>query len=408
MTPANYDPAMSTAIRSDRLNALPPYLFVEIDRQKRARLAAGKDVIDLGVGDPDRPTPTFIVDALHRGARRSENHQYAPTVGTRTFREAAAAFMKTRFGVDADPDRHIINCIGSKDGISHLPLAVVNPGDVVCVPSVAYPVYLSGAVFAGAEVHTMPLTAASGWTPDLAAIPDEAAARAKLLWTNYPNNPTAACVDVDFYTSLLELTQRHGIIAASDLAYSEIYFEQSPPSLWQAPNADLESTRAIEFHSLSKTFNMTGWRVAFAVGHPEVVSALGAIKGNCDSGQFGAIQDAGIEALEQYDHADVIAMREVYRERRDAIVPLLREMGCAVESPTAGFFVWARCPKGADGVPLESMAFAGRALEEADVVAVPGAGFSADARDYFRIALTVEVDRLIEAGERLAKIDWTL
>lgn len=397
---------MSTSIRSDRLNALPPYLFVEIDRQKRARLAAGKDVIDLGVGDPDRPTPTFIVDAMHRGARRAENHRYAPTAGTREFREAAASFMKTRFGVDADPERHIINCIGSKDGIAHLPLAVVNPGDVVCVPSVAYPVYLSGAMFAGAKTHTMPLTPESGWTPRLDAIPADAAGRAKLLWTNYPNNPTAACVDVSFYESLLGFTSQHDIIAASDLAYSEVYFEQAPPSMWQAAGADLDSTLGIEFHSLSKTFNMTGWRVAFAVGHPEVVSALAAIKGNCDSGQFGALQDAGIEALEKYDHPDVVAMRDVYRERRDAIVPLLRDMGCEVDAPEAGFFVWARCPKGPDGVPLESMAFAGRALEESDVVVVPGAGFSADARDYFRIALTVEVDRLAEAGQRLAAIDW--
>lgn len=392
-------------IRSERLQALPPYLFVEIDRRKRASIDAGKDVIDLGVGDPDRPTPTFIVDALHRGSRRSENHRYAPTVGTRSFREAAAAFMKARFGVDADPERHIINCIGSKDGIAHLPLAVVNPGDVVCVPSVAYPVYLSGAVFAGADVHTMPLTPANGWRPDL-DLPGDVADRASLLWTNYPNNPTAACVDVDFFESLVGFTTRHGIIAASDLAYSEVYFEHAPPSLWQAPGADLDSTPAIEFHSLSKTFNMTGWRVAFAVGHPDVISALGAIKGNCDSGQFGALQDAGIEALNKYDHPDVVAMRDVYRERRDAIVPLLRDMGCEVESPTAGFFVWARCPKGPDGVPLESMSFAGRALEEADVVVVPGAGFSADARDYFRIALTVEVDRLVEAGRRLASIDW--
>jgi len=398
--------AQTRSIRSERLDSLPPYLFVEIDRQKRARIDAGSDVIDLGVGDPDRPTPEFIVDALHRGARRSANHRYAPTAGTKAFREAAAAFVKRRFGVDADPSRHIINCIGSKDGIAHLPLAVVNPGDVVCVPSVAYPVYLSGAVFAGAEVHTMPLKPDTGWTPRLDAIPEDVGERSTLLWVNYPNNPTAACVDLGFYRDLVDRTARQGIIAASDLAYSEVYFEQAPVSMWQAPNAGLDSTLGIEFHSLSKTFNMTGWRVAFAIGHPDVVSALGAIKGNCDSGQFGAIQEAGIEAMNKYDHADVVAMRDVYRERRDAIVPLLREMGCEVESPTAGFFVWARCPKGPDGRALDSMSLASRALEEADVVVVPGAGFSKDARDYFRIALTVEVDRLAEAGSRLASIEW--
>ena len=395
-----------TTIRSQRLQALPPYLFVEIDRLKRARMDAGRDVIDLGVGDPDRPTPDFIIDALHRGSRRPAHHRYAPTVGTRRFREAAAAFMKKRFGVDADPDRHIVNCIGSKDGIAHLPLAVVDPGEVVCVPSVAYPVYLSGAVFAGGDVHVMPLRPENDWTPDLGAIPQDVAARAKLLWVNYPNNPTAACVELGFYGDVLDFTRRHGIIAASDLAYSEVYFEKAPPSMWQAQGADLDSTLGIEFHSLSKTFNMTGWRAAFAVGHPEVVSALGAIKGNCDSGQFGAIQEAGAEALDKHDHADVVAMRDVYQERRDTIVPALRAMGCELTVPTAGFFVWARCPKGSEGRPLDSMGFCARALEEADVVAVPGAGFSKDARDFFRIALTVEADRLAEAGERLKAIDW--
>jgi LL-diaminopimelate aminotransferase len=402
-----YDARMTTTtLRSKRLQALPPYLFVEIDRKKQLRIKAGADVIDLGIGDPDRPTPSFIIDALHRGSRRPANHRYAPSVGTKAFREAAATFMRTRFGVDADPGRHIVNCIGSKEGIAHLPLAVVDPGETVLVPSVAYPVYLAGAVFAGGDVHIMPLRAESDWTPDLEAIPAEVAGRSKLMWVNYPNNPTAACVEVGFYEDVVRFASRHGIIVASDLAYSEVYFEKAPPSMWQAPGADLDSTLGIEFHSLSKTFNMTGWRVAFGVGHPEVVSALAAIKGNCDSGQFGAIQEAGIEALTKYDHPEVVAMRDVYRERRDAIVPVLRAMGCELKAPTAGFFVWARCPKGPGGKPMDSMEFCSRALEEADVVVVPGSGFSKDARDYFRIALTVEVDRLREAGERLGKVQW--
>ncbi|MCH7791487.1 MAG: aminotransferase class I/II-fold pyridoxal phosphate-dependent enzyme [Planctomycetes bacterium] len=399
--------ARATAtIRSQRLNALPPYLFVEIDRAKRAKIASGADVIDLGVGDPDRPTPSFIIDALAEAARDPANHRYPPSIGTPGFRESAARFMKRRFGVDADPDRHICQCIGSKDGIAHLPLAVVDPGDVVLAPRPGYPVYQSGAAFAGAEVFDLRLAADTGWTPRLQDVPATIASRAKLIWANYPNNPTAACVDVAFFERYIAFADRHGIIAASDLAYSEVWFDQPPPSMWQADNADLDTTLGIEFHSLSKAFNMTGWRCAFAVGHPEVISALAAIKGNCDSGQFGAIQHAGAVALDHYDHPDVVAMRDVYRQRRDVVVPGLREFGCAVENPRAGFFVWARCPPGPDGEPMDSMAFAARALEEADVVLVPGAGFGPDAATFFRIALTVEVDRLAEAMQRLKTIDF--
>lgn len=399
--------ATATSIRSDRLQALPPYLFVQVDQQKRARIDAGADVIDLGVGDPDRPTPGFIIDALEAAARDQSTHQYAPSAGTKQFRQAAAAFMKKRFNVDADPDRHICNCIGSKEGIAHLPLAVVNPGDVVLAPKPGYPVYQAGATFAGADVFDMRLTAENGWRPQLHEIPHDQAQRAKLLWVNYPNNPTAACVDVPFYESVLEFTSSHSIIAASDQAYSEIWFDKPPACLWQAGNADLDNTPAIEFHSLSKTFNMTGWRCAFAVGHPDVISALVAVKGNCDSGQFAAIQAAGIAALDHVDHPDVINMRGVYRKRRDTVVNGLQKMGCHVEPPAAGFFVWARCPDGPDGKPMDSWEFAARVLEEADVVLVPGAGFGDDARDFFRIALTVEVDRLEEAVARIAKINFS-
>jgi len=391
-----------TEVRSQRLQALPPYLFVEIDRQKRARLEAGADVIDLGVGDPDRPTPAHIIEEMQRAAADPVWHRYAPSVGTMAFREAATRFMKRRFGVDADPKRHICQCIGSKEGIAHLPLAVVNPGDVVLAPIPGYPVYVSGAVFAGAEVSEVELTASDGWLPNFDKIDASAADRARLMWANYPNNPTAACADVGFFESFVRFTQDRGIIGCSDHAYSEVYFDQPPPSMWQAPSARLDETAGIEFHSLSKTFNMTGWRCAFAVGRPDIVSALAAVKGNCDSGQFGAIQAAGAMALDKYDHPDVGAMREVYRERRDTIVPLLREIGVEVDPPKAGFFVWARCPGG-----MDSMTFAARALEKCDVVLVPGAGFGRTARSFFRIALTVEVDRLKEAGERLKQVDWS-
>ena len=393
-------------IRSKRLAALPPYLFVEIDRKRRARVAAGADVINLGIGDPDRPTPSFILDAMTQAMRDPTHHRYPPSEGTVEFRRAAARFMKKRFGVEADPDRHIVACIGSKEGIAHLPLAVTDPGDTILIPRPCYPVYVAGAVFAGARVEEVPASAQTGWLPPLDGITRETWSRSKLLWLNYPNNPTAACVDPSFYARALALARPAGTIVASDQAYSEIFFESRPASLWQAEGAALETTRAIEFHSLSKTFNMTGWRVAFAVGHPEVVGALAAVKANCDSGQFGAVQQAGAVALDHADHAEVEAMRREYRLRRDALIPGLRRIGCGVEPPAAGFFVWARCPL-VGGREMDSMRFASRALEEADVVVVPGAGFAEEARGWFRIALTVEVDRLREAVDRLARVDWT-
>lgn len=403
-------------IRSERLRALPPYLFAEIDRKKRAKRAAGRDVIDLGVGDPDRPTPGFIIEALKAAATNAVHHRYPPGNGNREFREAAARFMKRRFGVSVDSDRHIAMCIGSKDGIAHLPLAVVDPGDVVLVPVPGYPVYRAGAIFAGAEVVEMPLRPENRWLPGLSAIPESAASRARLLWTNYPNNPTAASCDLSFYGELIAYCGHHGIIAVSDQAYSEVYFDgpsSAPPSIWQAAGADLDRTLAVEFHSLSKTFNMTGWRIGFVVGHPEVVGALASLKENCDSGQFGAIQAAGIAAMDGYDHAEVVTMREVYRSRRDALIPGLRKIGCHVEAPQAGFFVWARCPmkghapRSGGGALMDSMEFAARALEQADVVVVPGAGFGESGRHFFRVALTVEAPRILEAVERLGRIDWT-
>lgn len=388
-------------IRSTRLEALPPYLFAEIDRKKRAKIASGADVINLGVGDPDRPTPQFIIEALQKAAEDPRTHPYAPSRGYPEFRQAAANFMKRRFGVDADPDRHIISLLGSKDGISHLPCAVLNPGEVVCAPDPGYPVYTSGAIFSGAETHHMPLTADTGWTPNFDDIPEDVRKRARLLWANYPNNPTGATVDLSFFDELASFCAANDIIACSDHAYSEVYFEEAPPSLWQSSRAKLDETYAIEFHSLSKTFNMTGWRIAFAVGHPEVIDALAAVKDNHDSGVFGAVQLAGVEALNQFDHPDVAAMREVYRERRDALTPGLRAMGCDVDPPRAGFFCWAKCPAGVD-----SMTFTSRCLDEANVVVIPGAGFSKHTGDWFRIALTVEVDRIAEAVERMKRIDW--
>lgn len=388
-------------IRSQRLLDLPPYLFIEIDRRRRAKIAAGADVINLGVGDPDRPTPSFIIDAMAEAIRDPRNHPYPFDAGHPEFRRAAARFLQRRFGLIVDPARHILACIGSKDGIAHLPLAVVNPGEAVLGADIGYPVYRSGAIFAGAEYIEMPLLEDRGWLPDLDSISPAALSRARLMWVNHPGNPTAAVAGLDFYARAARLCAEHDIILASDNAYSEVFFEQRPPSLWQVPGLNIDEFAGIEFHSLSKTFNMTGWRLAFAVGHPEVIAALGAVKGNCDSGQFNAIQQAGAVALDQSDHPEVAAMRETYRARRDALCDGLRRIGVLARPPSASFFVWAPCPKGYD-----SFAFCGRCLDEADVVFVPGGGFSPRANHYFRAALTVEVDRIREAIDRLGRLAW--
>lgn len=414
-----------TNVRSNRLQALPPFLFDEIDRKKRERLAAGADVINLGVGDPDQKTPEFVVEAMNKGMRDLVNQQY-PAVGggLKVFREAAAQFMQERFGVTVDPTKHIVALLGSKDGIAHLPWAVTNPGDSVIVPNPAYPVYEIGAVLAQCNVIKCPVTSETGWKPVLAngklegvelRNPDGTAARPRILWINYPSNPTASSADVAFYERVIEFCQSVSagpsgpLIAASDLAYSEIYLDgpgKRPPSMWQARNASIDDTLGIEFHSLSKTFNMTGWRIGFAVGHPQVVGALNSIKSNVDSGTFNAIQIAGAEALRRFNDPAIERMRTLYRDRRDAVIPALRAAGCDIDPPDAGFFVWARTPAGRDGKPVDSMQFAAKALEQADVVVVPGGGFSPAGRDFFRVALTVDSSRMREAGERLKRIQW--
>ncbi len=418
-------PIPPNKLRSDRLNALPPFLFDEIDRKKRERIAAGADVINLGVGDPDKPTPGFIVEAMDRAMRELVNQQY-PAVGggLGVFREAVARFMKARFGVTVDPMKHVVALLGSKDGIAHLPWAVTNPGDLVCFPDPAYPVYEVGSVLASCRTHKMPVSRETGWKPRFDSIPAGVAEAARVCWVNYPSNPTAAGADVAFYERMLEWTQptwnsaggrARGCIAASDLAYSELFFGEAnkPVSLWQARNADINQTMAIEFHSLSKTFNMTGWRIGFAVGHESIISALASIKANVDSGTFNAIQAAGAVALDRYNDEAIEGMRRLYQLRRDVIVPGLRAIGCEVDEPPAGFFVWARTPKaagpsGRTGEHVDSMKFAARLLEEADTVVVPGSGFSPErARDWFRVALTVEAERMSEVVQRIGRIDWT-
>lgn len=384
--------------KADRLAQLPPYLFREIDRKKREAVAAGRDVIDLGVGDPDLPTPGFIVDRMAKAIRHPANHRYAPGRGMAAFRQAGARYLARRFGVQVDPACEVLALLGSKEGIGHLPIAVVNPGDTVLVPDPGYPVYTSGAVFAGASCHIMPLRAEHGWLPVLDDIPIEVRRRATLMWLNYPNNPTAAVAPFSFFEEAVALAREYNILIAQDAPYSELYYDDPPPSILQAEGA---MEVAVEFHSLSKTFNMTGWRIGFVVGNREVLAALATVKSNLDSGVFQAVQHAGVTALDGMDRPEFRARKETYLRRRDVLVGGLREAGWSVQTPEATFYVWAKCPQGWD-----SMAVASRVLDEVDVVVIPGAGFGSRGKGYVRLALTVSEQRIKEAAGRLATLSW--
>ncbi len=378
---------------ADRLKRLPPYLFAEIDMKKREARARGADLIDMGIGDPDLPTPPPVNEALKRGAENPENHRYPSYEGMLEFRTAVAGWYARRFGVTLDPETQVLTLIGSKEGTAHMPLAFVNPGDVVLVPDPGYPVYAAGTWFAGGEVHFMPLLRRNGFLPDLDAIPADTARRAKLMYLNYPNNPTGATVTENFFSRVVQFARRHGIIVCHDAMYSELRFDgYRPPSFLQSPGA-IEV--GVEFHSLSKTYSMTGWRLGFCVGNAAAIAGLGKIKTNVDSGAFQAVQEAGIAALtgpqdipEQY--------RRTYQERRDMVVAGLRALGWEVDVPKAAFFVWAPVPGG-----LDSRAFAARLLDEAGCVVTPGVGFGPSGEGFYRIALTIEVKRLAEAMGRL-------
>ncbi|MEE9295379.1 MAG: LL-diaminopimelate aminotransferase [Phycisphaerae bacterium] len=383
--------------RAERLEHLPPYLFVDLDRRKREALAAGKDVINLGIGDPDMPTHDFIVDRLAEEIRNPANHRYPTGAGTNEFIDACMGFFQRRFDVSLKRD-NVTALIGSKEGIGHLPTAVLNPGETVLIPAPGYPVYTAATIFAGGVGHEMPLIAANNWLPDLDAIPPDVAENAKLMYLNYPNNPTGAVADIDFFKRLLGFARKHHILIAHDAAYSQVFFEFKPPSILQVPGA---IDNAIEFHSLSKSFNMTGWRIGFAVGNPGAVAALTQVKDNLDSGQFNAIQNAASDALDHADHVSVRAMSDLYRERRDIVVSALNAMGISAEKPQAGFYVWAGCPDG-----YTSAEFAAKLLDRAAVVVVPGTGFGRPGEGYFRIALTVGTARITEALRRMESVNW--
>jgi LL-diaminopimelate aminotransferase len=383
---------------SRRIQSLPPYLFAEIDRKKQAVRAKGVDIIDLGVGDPDHPTPGFIVERMKREAAVPANHQYPSYEGLPEFRAAAAAWYDGRFGVSLDPAREVVALIGSKEGIAHFPLAFVDPGDVVLVPDPGYPVYHISTMFSGGKSYFMPLKRENGFLPELGKIPARTLARAKILFLNYPNNPTSAVADKTFYRKVLAFAEEHDLIVAHDVAYTEIYFDgKKPMSILELPGA---RRRCIEFHSLSKTYNMTGWRIGFAVGNPELVGGLGKVKTNVDSGVFQAIQGAAIAALQSGEKA-TDAIRKTYQERRDVLIPGLRALGLDPVVPQATFYVWIPVPKG-----YTSASFCAHLLTNTGIVTTPGNGFGASGEGYIRIALTKEKGRIREALERIRKVGF--
>ncbi len=382
--------------KANRLKQLPPYLFQEIDRLKAELIARGVDVINLGVGDPDLPTPAHIIEKIQAAVEDPSTHQYPSYSGMNDFRISVAGWYKRRFGVELDPLSEVVTLIGSKEGIAHLPLAFIDPGDIALVPTPAYPVYQVATMFAGGESYFMPLVRENNFLPDLDAVPPTTARRARLMFINYPNNPTGATAERDFYERVLAFAREYNLIVCHDAAYSEMAFDgYRPMSFLEVPGA---KDVGIEFHSLSKTYNMTGWRLGFAVGNAKLLEGLGQVKSNIDSGAFNAIQWAGIAALEG-DQDCVRQMQQTYQERRDTLIAGLRQAGIEPAIPKATFYVWCPVPSG-----YTSSQFTSLLLKECGIVTTPGSGFGEPGEGYIRMALTVNKERIAEAVARIQKL----
>ncbi len=392
---------LATFRMADRIDALPPYLFAEIDKMKAEVRARGIDIISLGIGDPDLPTPAHIIAALNDEAAKQPNHVYSPYEGIAEYRRAVAGWYKGRAGVELDPESEVLMLIGSKEGIAHFPLAFVNPGDIVLVPDPGYPVYHTSTLFAGGEPFHFPLLEENGYLPDVAWIESqlgERMNRVKAMWFNYPNNPTGATCTVADYDRLIAFARKWGIILCADSAYTEMGFDgYVAPSFLEATGA---KDVGVEFHSLSKTYNMTGWRLGWVAGNRDVVNGIGKIKTNVDSGQFMAVQKAGIVALTSSQEC-VTANMKIWQARRDIIVEGLQKIGFAAKAPQATFYLWMRAPEG-----YSSREFVKRALSEKGVVCTPGNGFGQYGEGYVRFAFCLSEDRLREALHRLGEIAW--
>jgi LL-diaminopimelate aminotransferase len=380
---------------ASRIKHLPPYLFASIDRMKQEAIKKGLDIIDLSIGDPDIPTPAPIVRAMKKAVENPVHHRYPSYEGLLSYREAVARWYKKRFNAKIEPRTEVLSLIGSKEGIGHIPLAFVNPGDVVLVPSPGYPVYPIGTLFAGGESFMMPLREENSFLPDLSRIPKRILQKAKLMFINYPNNPTSAAAPRGFFEEVIKLASKYNIIVCHDASYTEIYYEKKPLSFMQLDGA---KEVGIEFHSLSKTYNMTGWRIGFAVGNSQVLAGLGKVKTNLDSGVFQAIQEAAIAGL-ALDQKILLPIRNTYRERRDILYRGLKKLGMHLLKPDATFYLWVRVPP-----RFDSMGFVTHLLDRAGVLSTPGNGFGDAGEGYVRFALTAPAKRIHEAVERIGRI----
>ena len=376
-----------------RIENLPPYLFAEIDRKKEAKQAEGVDVISLGIGDPDRPTPKRILDAMADAIQNPTNHRYPSYAGSKQYREACAEWANRRFGLELDPATEVLALIGSKEGIAHLFPAFVDVGDYTLVPGVGYPVYHTGGILVGGKTHWMPMNDSNDWLADFDSTPADVLANAKMMFLSYPNNPSSAIAPVEYFDRAIAFCKQHDILLVHDNAYSEIGFDGYKASaLLERPGA---RDVAIELFSCSKAYNMTGWRIAFACGNAEAIKALGTVKSNIDSGAFTAVQDAAIEAM-LGPQDDVAEMSALYQKRRDLVMDALGSVGLSARCPKGTIYVWAKIPDG-----YTSAEYASEILDKAGVIVPPGSAYGPDGEGYIRISLTTPDDRLVQALERI-------
>ncbi|CAM3063356.1 LL-diaminopimelate aminotransferase [Filibacter tadaridae] len=381
--------------QSNKMAAIPPYMFAELNKKKASLLESGVDVIDLGIGDPDLPTPTHIVEKLIEEIQRPENSKYPSFIGDRRFRQAVANFYKKRFDVDLNPDTEVLALIGSKEGIAHIVPTLINPGDHVLIPDPGYPPYRTATYLAEGKVYDMPLKKEFNYQPNFSAIPEEVLASSKLMFLNYPGNPTTATVDADFFTNAISFAESQNIVIAHDSAYNMVTFEDyKAPSILQADGA---KKVAVEFGSLSKTYSMTGYRIGYVVGNKEIIKALSVYKSNIDTGQFTPIQLAAAHALNS-DQSCTQKHSKIYEARMQAMTKGLKEIGIEVPPPKGSFFIWAPVPEG-----YTSTEFATAVLDQAGVIVTPGNAFGPSGEGYFRISLSVPSDILHEAINRIKK-----
>jgi LL-diaminopimelate aminotransferase len=377
-----------------RMESLPPYLFVEISKKIAEKKAKGEDVVSFGIGDPDIPTPSNVIGRLCQAAQDPVNHRYPETDGLPELRRAIAGWYKKRFDVSLDPDKEVLPLIGAKEGIVHIALCFIDYNDIALVPDPAYPPYAMGTILAGGRPYYMPLTEKNNFLPDLEAIPDDVLNKAKLLWLNYPNNPTGAVADLEFFNRVVKFAQQHNLAVCHDGPYTEVAFDgYQPVSFMQADGA---KEVGVEFHSLSKSYNMTGWRIGMVVGNATMVDALKRVKSNLDSGIPQAIQYAAIEALTGPQDC-IQEHNAIYQRRRDLVIDMLNNIGLKARAPKAGLYIWAKVPEG-----YTSVEFTNDVLEQVGVVVTPGTGYGKNGEGYVRVSLTVPDAALVKGLSRLA------